>query len=106
LRKVGVTCNRRPYQYKINSKKRVIVEREDLDIDEEDVEDLCATRHIEEILHAIYEKKTRDQGSGAEERSPFHIQISVEPTTPSVTKTFEEEKMVNQQVISGRRIFG
>jgi hypothetical protein len=29
----------------------------------------------------------------------------VEPTTPCATKTSEEEKSVNQQVISGRRIF-
>jgi hypothetical protein len=28
----------------------------------------------------------------------------VEPTTPCATKTFEEEKLVNHQVISGRRI--
>jgi hypothetical protein len=29
----------------------------------------------------------------------------VEPTTPCATNTTEEEKVVNQQVISGRRIF-
>jgi hypothetical protein len=29
----------------------------------------------------------------------------VEPTTPCVTKTTQEEKVVNQQVISGRVIF-
>ena len=29
----------------------------------------------------------------------------MEPTTPCATKTFEEEKSVKKQVISGRRIF-
>jgi hypothetical protein len=37
IRKAGVTCNRRPYQYKINSKKRVVVERKGLDNDDEEV---------------------------------------------------------------------
>jgi hypothetical protein len=56
-------------------------------------------------LCATYERKTRGHGSDAEEGSPFHIQISVEPTTPCATKTNEGRKMVNQQVISGRSIF-
>jgi hypothetical protein len=63
----------RPYQYKINSKKRAVAEREGLDSDEEEVEDLCAMGKIEEILHATYERKTRGQGSNAEEGSPFQI---------------------------------
>jgi hypothetical protein len=63
-----------------------------LDNDEEEVEDLCATGKIEEILHTTYERKTRGHGSDVEEGSPFHIRISVEPTTPCATKTSEEEK--------------
>jgi hypothetical protein len=31
-------------------KKRVVAEREGLESDEEEVEDICATEHIEEIL--------------------------------------------------------
>jgi hypothetical protein len=73
VRKSSVMHNRRPYQCKINSKKRVVVELEGLDNDEEEVEDLCATRKIEDVLHATYERKTRGHGSDAEEGSPFHI---------------------------------
>jgi hypothetical protein len=57
-----------------------------LENDEEEVEDLCTAWNIEEILCAPYERKTKGQGSSAEEGSPFQILISVEPTTPSVTK--------------------
>jgi hypothetical protein len=46
IRKAGVTCSERPYQYKINSKKREVIEREGLHNDEEEVEDLCTTGHI------------------------------------------------------------
>jgi hypothetical protein len=76
-----------------------------LDNDEEEVEDLRVIEKIEEILRDTYERKTRVQGSGEKEGSPFHILISVEPTTPCVTKTSKEEKLVNQQVIRGRRTF-
>jgi predicted metal-dependent phosphoesterase TrpH len=41
--RAGVTHNARPYQYKINRKKREVAEREGLDKDEEEVEDLHAT---------------------------------------------------------------
>jgi hypothetical protein len=92
---VGVMHSRQPYQYKMNSKKRVVAKREGLDSDEEEVEDLHTTGHIEDILHATYERKTRGHGSDVEEGSPFQIQISVEPTTPCVTKTTEEEKVFN-----------
>jgi len=76
-----------------------------LENDEEEVEDLCVTGKIEEILCAISERKTKGPGSGAKEDSPFRIRISVEPTMPCVTKTSEEEKKINRQVIIGRRIF-
>jgi hypothetical protein len=56
-------------------------------------------------LHATYERKTGGHGSEKEEGCPFQIQISVEPISPCLTKTTEEEKLVNQQVIGGRRIF-
>jgi hypothetical protein len=66
-----------------------------LEIDEEYVEDIHAARNIEEILCATYERKTIGQGYGTEEGSPFQIQICVEPITPCVTKTYEEEKSVS-----------
>jgi hypothetical protein len=48
----GNTCSGVPYQYKINNKKRAIVDIEGLASDEEEVEDLCVVENIEEILHA------------------------------------------------------
>jgi hypothetical protein len=46
----GKTCSGAPYQYKMNNKKRAIAEREGLESDEEEVEDLCVVEKIEEIL--------------------------------------------------------
>jgi hypothetical protein len=57
----------------MNNKKRVVVEREGLENDEEEVEDLHAMGKIEDILHATYERKTRGHGSSVEEGSPFQI---------------------------------
>jgi hypothetical protein len=48
-----------PYQYKVNTKKRVVAVREGLESDEEEVEDIWDVDHIEEILHTTYERKTR-----------------------------------------------
>jgi hypothetical protein len=50
-----------------------VVEREGLDNNEEEVEDLHATGHIEDILHATCERKTIGHGYNAEEGSPFQI---------------------------------
>ena len=47
-----------PYQYKMNNKKRVIADKEGLENDEEDVEDLYVVDQIKEILCATYERKT------------------------------------------------
>jgi hypothetical protein len=49
----GMTRSGAPYQYKVNTKKRVVAEREGLASDEEEVEDLWAVEQIEEILCAI-----------------------------------------------------
>jgi hypothetical protein len=100
-----VMCSGQPYQYKMNRKKRAVAEREGLESDEEEVEDLRATGKIEDILRTTYKMKTRGHRSDAKEGSPFHIRLSMEPTTPCGTKTYEEEKPINQQEISGRRIF-
>jgi hypothetical protein len=73
IRSAGMMSNGQPYQYRMNNKKRVVAEREGLDIDEEEVEDLDSTGHIEDILRATYERKTRGHGFDAEEGSPFQI---------------------------------
>jgi hypothetical protein len=52
------------YQYKVNTKKRVIAARGGLESDEEEVEDLQAVEQIEEILHTTYERKTRGPRTG------------------------------------------
>jgi hypothetical protein len=75
MKKFGATCNGRPYQYKMNNKKRAIADREGLVSDEEEVEDLRAVEQIEEILCATYERKTKGPGSGTEGRTPILIQI-------------------------------
>jgi hypothetical protein len=55
----GTMHSGRPYQYKLNRKKRVVAKREGLESDEEEVEDLCVVEHIEEILCTTYERKSR-----------------------------------------------
>jgi hypothetical protein len=50
MEKYGKMCNGRPYQYKMNNKKRAIADREGLASDEEEVEDLWDVEKIEEIL--------------------------------------------------------
>jgi hypothetical protein len=40
MEKDGKTCSGVPYQYKMNNKKRSITNREGLESDEEEVEDL------------------------------------------------------------------
>jgi hypothetical protein len=76
-----------PYQYKVNTKKRVVAMREHLASDEEEVEDLRAVEQIEEILHTTYERKTRGPRIGGEGSQPIHINVSVEPINPCVTNT-------------------
>jgi len=46
LDRAGVMCSGQTYQYKINSKKRVVAEQEGMDNDDEEVEDLHATGNI------------------------------------------------------------
>ena len=76
-----------PYQYKMNTKKRVIAAREGLASDEEEVEDLRAMEQIEEILCATYERNTRVPRTGREGSNPIHINVSVEPINPCATNT-------------------
>jgi hypothetical protein len=62
MEKEGMMQRRRPYQYNINRKKRAVAEREGLESDEEEVEDLCAIEKIEEILCAKYDRKKKRSG--------------------------------------------
>jgi len=64
MKKSGMTHSSRPYQYKMNKKKRAISDKEGLESDEEEGEDLEAMEWIEEILRVTYERKTRGIGSG------------------------------------------
>jgi hypothetical protein len=50
----GNTCSGVPYQYKMNNKKRAIVDREGLESDEYEVEDLQDMEKIEEIMCETY----------------------------------------------------
>jgi hypothetical protein len=76
-----------PYQYKVNTKKRVVAAREGLASDEEEVEDLRDVEQIEEILCATYKRKTRGPRTGREGNNPIHINVSVEPINPCATNT-------------------
>jgi hypothetical protein len=60
----GRTHSGVPYQYKMNTKKRVVAAREGLASHEEEVEDLRATEQIEEILCVTYERNTRGPRAG------------------------------------------
>ena len=59
LASTGKMCSGVPYQYKMNTKNRVVAMREGLASDEEEVEDIRAMEKIEEILCATYERRTR-----------------------------------------------
>jgi hypothetical protein len=76
-----------PYQYKVNTKKRVVAVREGLASDGEEVEDLRAMEKIEEILHATYERKPRGPRTGGEGNHPIHLNVSVEPINPCASNT-------------------
>jgi hypothetical protein len=83
----GMTHGGAPCQYKVNTKKRDVAEREGLASDEEEVEDLRVVEKIEEILHAAYERKTRGLRIGGEDSHSFNINVSVEPINLCVTNT-------------------
>jgi hypothetical protein len=53
-----------------------------LESDEEEVEDLRAMEHIEEILCETYEIKTRGPREIIEGKTPIHVSVSVEPINP------------------------
>jgi hypothetical protein len=86
----------------MNNKKRAIAVREGLESNEEEVEDLRAVEHIEEILHAAYEGKTSNPRIGTEGRTLIHITISVEPINPCATNTPKRTPLFRQPNFSGR----
>jgi hypothetical protein len=71
----------------VNTKKRVVVVREGLVSDEEEVEDIRVVEKIEEILRTTYERKTRGPRMGGEGIHHIHINVSVEPINPCATNT-------------------
>jgi hypothetical protein len=85
-----------PYQYKMNNKKRSIIDREGLASDEEEVEDLRDVEKIEEILCTTYERKTRGPRVGTKGKNPIHVSVSVEPITPCATNTPERTPPLRQ----------
>jgi hypothetical protein len=78
MQKAGMTRSGRPYQYKLNRKKREVAKRVVLESDEEEVEDLSDLKHIEETFFSTYERNIRGEGSYEEENTPIQIQTSVE----------------------------
>jgi hypothetical protein len=102
----GKTRSGVPYQYKVNTKKRVIAAREGLESDEEEVEDLWAVEQIEEILRATYERKTRGPRAGREGNNPIHINVSVEPINPCTTNTPKRTPPFRQPNFGRRKTVG
>jgi hypothetical protein len=98
--------NRVPYQYNMNTKKRVVAVREGLESDEEEVEDLQAMEKIEEILHATYERKTRVLREGIEGNTPIHINVSVKPMNPCATNTPRRTPPFRQPYFRRRKTAG
>jgi hypothetical protein len=56
---------------------------------------------IEEILRAIYERKTRDSRTEREDNHPFCINVSVEPINPCATNTPQRTPPFRQPKFGG-----
>jgi hypothetical protein len=103
MENVGKMRSGVPYQYKMNNKKRAIADRQGLESDEEEVEDIRDVNNIEEILCATYEMKIGGPRPGTEGRTLIQIIVSVEPTTPCVTNTPGRTRTFRQPNFSGKR---
>jgi hypothetical protein len=103
---MGRTRSGVPYQYKVNTKKRVVAAREGLASDEEEVEDLRDVEHIEEILRATYERKTRGPRARGEGNHPIHINVNVEPINPCATNTPKRTPPFRQPKFDGSPTIG
>jgi hypothetical protein len=86
----------------MNNKKRAIANREGLESDEEEVEDLRAMENIEEILHTTYERKKRGSRVGIKGKNPIHVSVSVEPIILCATNTPQRTPPFRQPNFSGR----
>jgi hypothetical protein len=110
IKKIKVTTGKTrsgvPYQYKVNTKKRVVSTREGLESDEEEVEDLRDVEHIEEILRTTYERKMRVPRERIEGKNHIHINVSVEPINPCVTNTPKITPPFRQLNFRRRKIAG
>jgi hypothetical protein len=98
MEKAGTTHSGRTYQYKINMKKRVVAEREVLESDDEEVDDLHAMEHIEEIICTTYKINTRGEISNEEANTLVQIRICVEPTTPCTINTSTKKELFRELV--------
>jgi hypothetical protein len=96
--------SRVPYQYKVNTKQKVVVARVGLASDEEEVEDIQAMEKIEEILHVTYDRKTRGPRTGGEDSHPFHSNVSVEPINPCATNTPKRTPLFRKPKFEGSPI--
>jgi hypothetical protein len=101
LASLGTARSRAPYQYKVNTKKRVVDKREGLASDEEEVEDLQDVEKIEEILRIAYERKTRGPRIGGEDNHPFNVNVSVEPINPCAMNTPKRTPSFRQPKFGG-----
>ena len=97
----GTTHSGVPYQFKVDTEKRVVVAREGLESDEEVVEDLQDVEKIEEILCATYERKKRCPRMGREGINTIHINVSVEPINPCATNTPKRTSPFRQLKVRG-----
>jgi hypothetical protein len=82
-----------PYQYKVNTKKRVVAVREAFASDEEEVEDLRVVEQIEEILCATYDRKTRGPREGIKGINPIR-----QPINPCMTNTPKRHHCLDNRI--------
>jgi hypothetical protein len=61
---------------------------------------------IEEILHVMYERKTKGPRLGTNGRNPIQNTVSVEPRIPCATNTPEKKLVFRQPNFSGRNTMG
>jgi hypothetical protein len=95
-----------PYQYNMNTKKRVVVAREGFTSDEEEVEDLWSMEQIEEIMHMTYERKMIGLREAIEYDTPIHINVTVEPINPCATNTLGRIPPFRQSNFRRRKTIG
>jgi hypothetical protein len=87
----------------MNNKKRAIADREGLESDEKEVEDLLSMQKIEEILRSTYERNICGPRKRAEGITSIHFSVSVESITPCATNTQERTPPFRQPNFSRRK---